>query len=197
MAAELEATFVNISHEDLRHRLKKAGATLVQPMTLMRRIIFDYPNMRLDNQTAWLRLRDEGDKVMLTYKQRLSSTLDGMKEIETEVSSFEQTAELLKAIGMIIKASQETKREVWTMSGCQITLDDWPWIPPFTEIEGQTETAVKAACEQLNFSWGEAIFDSIDAIYLQHFDVTRTEISSADIRFGVVPEWLEAKRIKR
>ena len=64
--------------------------------------MFDYPDWRLDKAASWLRLRDEGERITLSFKKRLGiSTHDGttndagMKEIEIEVSDFDKTAILL------------------------------------------------------------------------------------------------------
>jgi hypothetical protein len=75
-------------------------------------------------------------------------------------------------------------------------LDEWPWIPPYVEVEGPSETSVRAVSERLGFDYDTALFDSTDAIYQKYFDVTRTEISTVPLAFGPVPEWLEAKRRK-
>lgn len=196
MTTEIEATFVGTPHDTVRAKLKAAGATCTSPERLIRRTIFDYSDLRLDKQAAWVRLRDEGEAVTLTYKQRNTETIDGMKEIEVAVSDYEQTKALLLAIGLAIKAEQETKREVWELDGAEVMLDTWPWLEPITEIEGQSEAAVKALAERLGFAWGQAIFDSADKLYQLVFDVSRTEISTCPITFGPVPAWLEAKRRK-
>ena len=59
----------------------------------------------------WLRLRDEGDKVTLTYKKRFGTGEkfkdEGMYEKEIVVSDFEKTADILNAIGMVEKFYEE------------------------------------------------------------------------------------------
>ncbi len=194
MKNEIEATFVNIDHEFMRQKLREFGAQLVRPERLNRRTIFDYEDLRLDKKAAWIRLRDEGDSVTLTFKQRNGETIDGMKEIEVVVSDYEKTKALLLATGLSVKAEQETKRELWEHEGVQIMLDTWPWLNPIIEIEGQSEEHVKAFSERLGFNWSEAVFDSADKLYQLVFDVSRTEISTCPILFGPVPVWLEKKR---
>jgi adenylate cyclase class IV len=63
---------------------------------------FDFPDYRLNKGNSWIRLRDDGEKVKLTYKKRLgvishdgSSNDSGMEKIETEVKDYENTIEIL------------------------------------------------------------------------------------------------------
>ena len=128
------------------------------------------------------------------FKQRKSETIDGMREIEVIVSDYGKTCALLEAIGLKPKAVQESKRETWLLGSCEVMLDEWPWVPPYAEVEGPDEQAVRAVSQTLGLDYGAAVFDSTDAIYRSYFDVTRTEISTVPIMFGAIPEWLEAKR---
>ena len=59
---------------------------LDQPHTLMRRAIF-HVNSDIPSR---LRVRDEGTKIIMTYKKVLDhSTIDGVKEIELIIDSFD------------------------------------------------------------------------------------------------------------
>lgn len=194
MQNEIEAKYTNVNHDELREKLKVVGAELVTPMFTMRRTLFDYEDLRLDNKKAWLRVRQEADRVTMSFKQRSGLDIDSMKEVEVVVSDYESTRQILLESGLSIKAEQDQKREIWNLGECEVTLDEWPWIPTFVEIEGPSNEAVQSVSEQLGFIWGDAVFDSVDGLYLQHFDVTRTEISKAKIFFGNIPQWLEAKR---
>lgn len=194
MQTEIEATFLDISHDALRSRLQAAGGVCEQPLHLMRRAVYDYADLRLDKQAAWIRVRQEADRVTMAFKQRQAESIDGMQEIEFEASSYNKACTFLGAIGLVPKALQESKREVWRLGECQIMLDEWPWIPPYVELEADSEAIVRGAAARLEFEYDQAIFDSTDAIYQKYFDVTRTEISTVPITFGVVPEWLEARR---
>ena len=66
MNDEIEVKFVNIDHDAIRNELESIGAVLEQPMRLMKRVTIDSNDMRSKN--AFLRVRDQGDKVTLTYK---------------------------------------------------------------------------------------------------------------------------------
>lgn len=194
MQTEIEATFLNVDHEEVRKKLEALGAACTSLQTTLKRKVYDYDDLRLDKKAAWVRVRKEVDKTTMSFKQRLSENIDGMKEIEIEVSNYDEACNLLEAIGLTEKASQETKREIWKFDGCEIMLDEWPWIPAIVEVEGGSEGSVKRVSEALRFDFSEAVFDSADGIYQKYFDVTRTEISTTPIVFGPAPEWLEERR---
>ena len=195
MHSEIEATFLDIDHSALRAKLKDLGAKLIRSEFAMRRTIYDYADLRLDKAAAWVRVRDEAGKTTMGFKQRQSETIQGMKEIEFDVSDYKAAKAFLEAIGLVAKAEQESKREIWSYRDCEITLDTWPWIPSYVEVEGPSEESVKRCSHQLGMNWSEAMFDSIDAIYMRYFDVTRTEISSIPIKFGPLPAMLAGKKL--
>ncbi|MDQ3065057.1 MAG: CYTH domain-containing protein [bacterium] len=194
MQSEIEATFLDINHDELRIKLRDAGAICSQPMHDMKRVVYDYEDLRLDKQAAWIRIRQEANKITMSFKQRQAETIEGMKEIEFEISDYEAACQFMESIGLKQKATQETRREVWQLENCEIMLDEWPWIPAYVEVEGSSEASVRKVSNILGFYYENAVFDSTDGIYQNYFDITRTEISTIPIVFGAVPEWLEAKR---
>lgn len=195
MQTEVEAKFPDIDKEALRAALKDAGAKLEYPERSMRRKNFDYEDRRLEKVGGWLRVRDEGDKVTFTYKHLGDRTLHGTKEVEVVVSDFEKTCELLAAIGLMNKAYQETKREKWKLGESEITIDTWPWIPSFVEIEAQDETSLKEIVQKLNLDWSKAMHGSVETVYQMHYDFTEEEIDGwPEITFIPEPKWLVAKK---
>ena len=56
MNTEIEVKFINIDHDKIRSRLQELGATLEQPMRVMRRVVIHTPDMTAKN--AFLRIRD-------------------------------------------------------------------------------------------------------------------------------------------
>lgn len=162
MKTEIEAKFVKLDVDDVRARLEEAGATLEQPMRMMWRQAFD-PVEYAANR--YVRVRDEGDKVTMTYKQFDDMGLHGAKEIEIVVSDFEDAKSLLENAGLQPKSYQETRRETWTLDGAEIVIDEWPWIKPFIEIEGESEQIVRAAAEKLGFDWSDAVFGDVTQAY--------------------------------
>ena len=196
MKTEIEAKFLNVDVKNVREKLKKVGAVKQYPERLMKRKVFDYPDNKLDKEDAWVRVRDEGDnKITLSYKKLLDRSLHGTKEITLDVSDFETMCDFLQACGFEIKSYQETKREKWTLEESEITIDTWPWIPTFVEIESATEEEIHKVSNLLGFDWNKALHGSVETAYQDLFDVTEDEIDGwKEIVFTPVPDWLEVKR---
>lgn len=198
MQTEIEATFTGIERDDIRAKLRELGAICAHPDRMMKRKVFDYPDLRLEKIGAWARVRDEGDKVTMSYKRLVERTLTGVQEVNLVLDDFEQGCEFLKALGLVQESFQETRRESWELDDVQIEIDEWPWIPPFVEIEGPNEEAVKAVAAKLGFDWSAALHGSVENIYQQHYDVTEAEVDAwPEITFIPVPDWLEKKRKPR
>jgi adenylate cyclase class 2 len=163
MKTEFEAKFCNVDHDEIRKKLTIIGAKLQYPMRLMRRAIIE--NEVLREKNAFLRVRDEGNKVTLTYKQFSNLSVDGAKEHEIVVSDFNEIVALLAAAGLPYRSIQESKRETWMYQNVEVVLDEWPWLDPYIEIEAENEAGVKRVASLLGFNWSEAIFGDVMAAY--------------------------------
>lgn len=185
MQTEYEVKFINLDHDEIRLKLKDIGAELEKPMRLMKRVVIETPEMRKKN--AFIRVRDEGDKVTLTYKQFDALSVDGAKEYEVTVSDFQATVDLLLAAGFPNQSYQESKRETWILDSVEIVLDEWPWLEPYIEIEGGSESHVREVAAKLGLDWSEAVFGDVMAVYRRQYPHlgARSAISDvAQVRFG-------------
>lgn len=195
MQTEIEAKFPDIDSEALRNKLRELGAELVHPEIMMKRHVFDYPDERLEKDGGWVRLRQESDKTTLCYKKLDDRTLHGTKEINVKVDDYDKTKNFLEAIGLKSKAYQETKRETWLYKEVEVTIDTWPWIPSFVELEGPSERGVRDVAADLGFDWSKAMHGSVETVYQMHYDFTELEIDSwPEITFVPEPDWLLAKK---
>src|SRR5690606_3609489 len=141
MQAEIEAKFLDVDVEAVRERLKSIGATLVFPMRSMRRVLIEEEHHIAER--SFVRIRDEGDKVTLTFKRKTvkkgEDAVDSTYEIETTVGDFDTAVQLFAEAGWKYASYQESRRELWRHDGTDITIDEWPWIMPYVEIEGKSE----------------------------------------------------------
>ena len=44
-------------------------------------------------------------------------------------------------------------------------LDEWPWLNPYIEIEGESEEAIKKVAILLELNWSDAIFGGVANVY--------------------------------
>ena len=201
MNTEIEAKFLNIDHDAIRAKLEALGGVLEQPLRLMRRVVIHTPDMTSKN--AFLRVRDEGYRTTITYKQFDSDAVDGAKEYEVEVSSFDDTVRMLSASGLTYDAYQESKRENWRLGNVEIMLDEWPWLQPYLEVEGESEEAIKQVAELLELSWTDAQFGGIANAYRSQYPhigdegITIINQQWAEIKFNSpAPALLTAPAVK-
>jgi adenylate cyclase class 2 len=144
----------------------------------MKRKNYDFADGRLNKVGGWVRLRDEGGKVTLAYKQLNDRTLHGTHEVCVVVDSFEATDALLAAIGLTAKSHQETRRESWRLDSFEIELDEWPWVKPYIEMEGPDEASLKDLTSKLGLDWANVKHGSVEVVYQGEYDVTDDDVNT-------------------
>lgn len=198
MKIEYEATFENINKEEMRVRLEKAGAKLARSEFLQKRIVLNLPKGH-EIPGAWIRVLDNGRKITQTLKIiGKKAIIEDQKELEMKVEKFDEAVELFEKIGCEKKSYQENKRELWKIGDTEITIDTWPFLETFVEIEGKSEKEVKKASEKLGFEWGKAVFASIGNIYCRKYGITLDEFHSAapKLTFEMENPFINAKAEK-
>lgn len=193
MTTEFEIKFLNINEASLHDTFRSLHATLINPKHLMKRKTFEFPKS-LAVKDKWARVRDEGDKVTMSIKQVTDpSSIDGTKEVELTVNDFSQAVSFLENIGLVVKSYQENYRETWQYKGCIITIDIWPGLKPFVEIEGSNESSVTATAQELGFDIQTGVYGSIDMIYAHIYDISRDVVNHAPmLTFDTMPKELTA-----
>lgn len=168
---EIEVIFLEVEKDKLEERLREIGATKSKDI-FYRHVSFDYPDYRLNSDNSWIRLRDEGESVILAYKKRLGVTSqdgstndEGMEEIEVAVDDYENTKAFLLKIGLIEKHEAEKKRTRWQRGSTVFDIDTWPAIPTFLEIEAASWDDIDEATAQLGFKKDDRKICSVNQIY--------------------------------
>lgn len=167
MKSEIEAKFLNVDHDAVRRKLTDLGARLVTPRRLMRRAVIHTAEMT--DKNAFVRIRDEGYRTTITYKQFDDDSVDGAKEFEVAVSDFETAVNLFAAAGLVHDSFQESYRENWQLGEVEVMLDEWPWLNPYLEIEATTEELVKEAAAKLGYEWSRAVFGGVANVYREQY----------------------------
>ena len=196
MKVEIEAKFLDIDKESIRKKLIDIGASLILSDRLMKRKNFDFPDGQLYKIDGWARVRNEGDKITMSYKQVDDRSLQGTKEVNLIVNNFDTACKFLESLGLEAKTYQETKRESWQLGDVEIEIDTWPWVPTFLEIEGPSEEKVKKTASKLGLDWSTALHGSVEIVYQKYYAVTDEEIDCwEEIIFIPVPKWLLKKKM--
>lgn len=145
MAKEFETKVLDIDVKNIKDKLVNIGAK-EKPEILMRRWVFDID----PSKERWIRLRDDGEKITITYKCKTGSGISETEEIEVEVFDFENTAEILSKLKFQSKYYQENKRKLFIFDDVEFAIDSWPKIPTYLEIESYSEKKVKDGLDLLN-----------------------------------------------
>jgi adenylate cyclase class 2 len=146
----------------------------VRPEYLQRRVVFRLPEGH-EILGAWARVRDEGNLITMSLKIVDGDRIEDQKEICLVVDSFDQAELLLLTIGCVKKSYQETKRELWILDDTEVTIDEWPFLDPFVEVEGKSEEAVRSVSEQIGFDYAQALFGAVDIVCMRKYPHLTTD----------------------
>lgn len=128
------------------------------------------------NPNKWVRLRETNGKTTITIKHILNEELQaeyGTKtqpvlETEMEVPSIESGNAILEQLGFSFRNYQEKKRITYILDGTEIDIDSWPLIPPYLEIEGESDEQVDSIVKKLELSSKEVVSCNTAEIYKKY-----------------------------
>ena len=167
MHIEYEVRVLEIDKEDIIKRLEKLGAVKIGEYDY-KRYVYD---MKPNKKGQWLRLRTDGVKNTLTYKNILEDKIDGTRELEISVSDFNLTNEMLEIMGYRHKGYQENRRIQYELNGVEIDIDSWPMIPTYLEIEGGNSLEVMDIVNKLDLDKDKMTVLGVSDIYLKIYDI--------------------------
>jgi adenylate cyclase class 2 len=164
MKHEIEAKFLAVDKDAVRAALHGAGFALKAPEYLMRRKTFDFPASE-PGHCKWGRVRQEFDRITMTVKETVGSDIHDTFEAEVVVDDFDRAVAIFAACSLPATSYQENRRELWTRGAVEATIDTWPGLKPFVEIEGPDEASVRQAASDLSFDFGQAVFGGVGGVY--------------------------------
>jgi adenylate cyclase, class 2 len=176
MKTEFEAVIENIDKAKIRERLALVGATLMKPEFMQKRVVFNLPTGH-EIKGGWARVRDEGDKITTSIKIVDGDKIEDQKEVCLNIDNFDAAVEYLQLLGCERKAYQETLRELWIIDGVEITIDEWPFLEPFIEIESDSEMRVRTIVELLGYDYTKAFFGTVATLYSQKYGISEFRIN--------------------
>ena len=175
---EFEAKFYPVNKEEYRKKLLDIGAKLGIPERKMIRVVADGRSSPILEKNGYIRVRDEGNLIRLSLKMTAdqSGKLSDQKEIDVEVSDFEKTKKILEATGIVFNRRQETLREEWIYKNAQITIDTWPGLDTYSEIEAGSEEEVREIAQELGFDWNKKIITPAAEVYAMVYRMNIDEV---------------------
>ena len=160
---EIEVRFLEIDKKSLLKKLYELGAKDKGEQLLDQTIIYD-SHFKWRDENRSIRLRKYGNVTKLTYKERVSKTIDGAREIEFEIGDYEKARALFEKMGFVPFRREQKKRHTFEYKDVTIDIDTWPRVPTYVELEGASENDLKIVAKELGFNWEHAFFDHAGAI---------------------------------
>ena len=178
MHTEYELRVLDIDTEKVIKKLEELGAEKITEFNYKRRVYNFHP--AVDHK--WIRLRTDGKKTTLTIKKLESFEIDGTKELEIEVSDFEETNLVLNELGYTAHTYQENKRIRYMLNGVELDIDSWPYIPTYLEIEGKSEEAVKDMVKLLEVDENKITSIDVQGVFKTFYNIDIAEVPV--VKFG-------------
>ncbi|MDD2486901.1 MAG: class IV adenylate cyclase [Candidatus Gracilibacteria bacterium] len=160
MALEYEVKVLDIDENDIIEKLEKIGAELIED-NLMKRWVF----VEDGKADEWIRLRENGDKITITYKKKSGHGIDETEEIEVNVDDFEKTAEIFNKLKFKERKYQENRRKFYRLGDIEFCIDSWPKIPTYLEVESYNEQKVLEGLSLLGLEGMDSGNMSVISVY--------------------------------
>jgi adenylate cyclase class 2 len=154
--------------DQVRAYLQRARAIVVQTMAREVNILLDTEDHQLRNAGSLLRLRQHGDRKILTFKGPASyrGAIKERSENETEIAELDSMVEILERLGFSVFMKYEKDREEWLLEDCSIVLDHTP-MGDFVEVEGPPERLERTA-QLLGLDVAAAVRGSYVSLWLEY-----------------------------
>lgn len=171
---ENELTVLDINKSEFINKLERLGATKVTDELLQQRYVYDFSPKKANK---WIRLRTNGEKTTLTIKEIQDNSKMNAKEIEISVSDFETTNLLLEELGYSHRNYQENLRQVFVLNGVEISIDSWPHIPPYVELECKDLESINEVLQKLEVDKKNITMLDVTSIYKDIYGIDILSIS--------------------
>lgn len=160
---EIEVKILEVDGAAMRRRLEEIGAVFAFEQD-MDAIYYDDLDHSIRDSGCALRLRKEGDDLMLTFKSP-SAGGDGrakiMDETETAVADFEAMRKILKGLGYREALRMRKRRVQYDLPDAHVVLDqyegDHAFIPLFLEIEGKSWEVIESLVGKLGYTVADTV----------------------------------------
>ena len=161
MAHEIETKVLNINVDEIIEKLKSLSAEKTDETRLS--VTWYRPKGIKEGEDPWfLRIRSNSQGVnTVTWKAKsdILGTARKHKEIDFRIEDKEKLSDLFEELDLEIYAFQEKDRISFKLENWLIEIDQYPNMPAFLEIEGESEDHVNEAIAKLdlkeNKTWAD------------------------------------------
>ena len=136
---EIEVKILEIDKTAVQNRLAALGAE-EHFAGEMHALFFDDAQGSITRRGEVLRLRKEGNEVVMAFKSPLEiGAAKIMEELEITVSDLQTTRHILEKLGFTAEKETRKHRTEYLLAGAKVVIDEYfdqlACIPPFIEIE--------------------------------------------------------------
>lgn len=165
---EIEIRILNIDKKKFIEDIIALGAKK-QSECLQKRYVYDFNPI---NPKKWIRLRTNGVKNTITVKEIIDNqVIDGTNELEVEVSDFNIANLILKELGYVPRNYQENYRIIYNLNGVEISIDTWPKIPTYVELEAKSEELIKKLLSIIEYNEKDLTTLDVASIYMNVYGI--------------------------
>lgn len=168
---EIEVRFLEISKPLLLKKLTELGAEDLGEDLLEEIIFYDKEYKWRDVEGKFVRLRKSKKNTIMAYKHHKSETLNGVEEIEFNVTNSDKAKLFLERLGLVAFRHQQKIRHSFRLDDVIVDIDTWPKIPTYVELEGSSELELKKVAKQLELNWENVVFESARTIIEQRYNI--------------------------
>ena len=145
---EYEIRIYKINESLIKKKIKENGGKLIQKKRIMPLISYQHPKNKRD---SYIRIRDEGHEITLTFKTKLRSKYPVEREVT--INSIEEGDAILKGLGCKVKYKIEKVREIYQLGDCkEIVFDSYAGTPTYMEIDCHSEASLKKIAKLLGYT---------------------------------------------
>jgi len=138
----------NIPMQELRERITSIGGKIIQEERIFYHFLYYHPD---ENNYDFIRLRNEGKHITLTYKIHDHNKFP--IEHEIIVNNFNEANTILKLLGCEYRYECHKLREIWELEGCKnIVFDTYPGVETYAELECNNIEDFKIILQKLNLN---------------------------------------------
>ena len=175
MGTEIELRVYDIDKKELIKKLESLNAKYVNTYN-QKRYVYDF---KPKDENRWIRLRTDGFVTTLTIKEQTDLKINGMKELEIEVSDMEKADLILEKLGYNKRSIQENRRVRYILDDVEIDIDTWPHLKDFVEFEGE-ENKIYGVLEKLGYKKEDTTTKVAQSFY---YDIGFTQEDMNDLHF--------------